>query len=719
MTTEALRRLPGAPSLPLIGDVPSLARPRCTRRQRRIPAETWRSLRIRAESEGLSLSTVLAEAFIATLTVWSKNSRFSVALGDGQTGIDVDTGPPVCLLDCMRVLQMQRPVALPAPVAVLYSSALGGEWPANRTKTIPDGVLLAHHVAGDGTELLLTWDTADEVFPAGLLDDLVSAHTNLVEQLADNADVWTDPAPELLPERQLQTRKSVNATEMPLRPLLLHELFWQQAARTPDAPAVIATDRTVTYHELRNAATALAGQLTAIKPQRDCIVAVVMDRGWQQYVAVLGILASGAAYVPVTPDLPTERAHHLLNHAGVTVVVTHPQLAGQLSLPDGVRHVLVTEEMLAAATDEPTPRHQQPTDLAYVIYTSGSTGQPKGVMINHRGAVNTILDINRRFDVGPRDRVFALSSLGFDLSVYDIFGLLAAGGAIVVPPPHTSRTPWEWTELLNTHRVSIWNTVPALMEMLVEYAGGRQLRLADSLRLVLMSGDWIPVTLPARIRALARPDITLIGLGGATEASIWSNFYPIGVVDPGWSSIPYGKPLTNQFFEVLDPALRRRPDLVPGELYIGGTGVAMGYWRDSDKTKGSFIHHPRTGERLYRTGDLGRYLSDGNLEFLGREDFQVKIHGFRIELGEIEVALLTHPDVTGATVTAVEVPGGGKRLVAYLTPRDLPTADIRRYLTTKLPAHMVPDHILALDAFPLTVNGKVDRKRLSVPGDRK
>jgi pyochelin synthetase len=531
--------------------------------------------------------------------------------------------------------------------------------------------------------------------------------------------VWTDPAPELLPERQLQTRKSVNATEMPLRPLLLHELFWQQAARTPDAPAVIATDRTVTYHELRNAATALAGQLTAIKPQRDCIVAVVMDRGWQQYVAVLGILASGAAYVPVTPDLPTERAHHLLNHAGVTVVVTHPQLAGQLSLPDGVRHVLVTEEMLAAATDEPTPRHQQPTDLAYVIYTSGSTGQPKGVMINHRGAVNTILDINRRFDVGPRDRVFALSSLGFDLSVYDIFGLLAAGGAIVVPPPHTSRTPWEWTELLNTHRVSIWNTVPALMEMLVEYAGGRQLRLADSLRLVLMSGDWIPVTLPARIRALARPDITLIGLGGATEASIWSNFYPIGVVDPGWSSIPYGKPLTNQFFEVLDPALRRRPDLVPGELYIGGTGVAMGYWRDSDKTKGSFIHHPRTGERLYRTGDLGRYLSDGNLEFLGREDFQVKIHGFRIELGEIEVALLTHPDVTGATVTAVEVPGGGKRLVAYLTPRDLPTADIRRYLTTKLPAHMVPDHILALDAFPLTVNGKVDRKRLSVPGDRK
>jgi non-ribosomal peptide synthetase component F len=266
--------------------------------------------------------------------------------------------------------------------------------------------------------------------------------------------------------------------------------------------------------------------------------------------------------------------------------------------------------------------------------------------------------------------------------VYDVFGLLAAGGAIVVPPPHASRTPWEWTDLLDAHRVTVWNTVSALMEMLVEYTAGRQLRLADSLRLVLMSGDWIPVTLPGRIRDLAHPEIALIGLGGATEASIWSNFYPTGDVDPGWPSIPYGKPLTSQFFEVLDPELRRRPEYVPGELYIGGTGVAMGYWCDHDKTARSFIRHPRTGERLYRTGDLGRYLPDGNLEFLGRDDFQIKIHGFRIELGEIEATLLTHRDVTGAVVTAVDLAGGGKRLVAYLTPATVPIDEIRHHLST-------------------------------------
>jgi amino acid adenylation domain-containing protein len=723
MTTEAARRLAGMPRLPLVGDPRSVQAPEHRQRQRRIPADTWRCLRTRGQAAGLSVSTVLAGAFVATLTAWSRDSRFSIGLGTGRTGIDVDTqpadtGPPVCLLECMRTLQMQRPLPMPQPATVRYSSGLGDGWPAGGTGAPAGEVLLAHHVAEDGAELVLTWRTLDAAFPTGLLDDLVAAHAELVEQLADDPAVWTDPAPELLPERQRQTRKLVNATDMPLEPLLLHEPFWQQAAHTPQAPAIIAADRTVTYAQLRSGATAVAAQLTNLGPQRNRVVAVVMDRCWEQYVAVLGVLAAGAAYVPITPDLPTDRIHHLLRHAQATVAVTHPQLVDTLALPDEVAPLMVTEQMLAAAVDETPPLLQQPEDLAYIIYTSGSTGQPKGVMISHRAAVNTILDINRRFQVGQQDRVFALSSLGFDLSVYDIFGLLAAGGAIVVPPPDASRAPWEWTELLTTHRVTIWNTVPALMEMLVEYAAGRRLPIADSLRLVLMSGDWIPVTLPARIRERANPDIALIGLGGATEASIWSNFYPIGEVDPAWPSIPYGKPLTNQFFEVLDPALRRRPELVPGELYIGGTGVAMGYWRDPDKTRRSFITHPRTGERLYRTGDLGRYLTDGNLEFLGREDFQVKIHGFRIELGEIEATLLSHPEVTGAVVTAVDAAGGGKRLVAYLTPTAVPVDQIREYLSAKLPAHMVPDHLLTLDAFPLTANGKVDRKSLPAPDRR-
>ncbi|HBL28881.1 MAG TPA: non-ribosomal peptide synthetase, partial [Acidobacteria bacterium] len=265
--------------------------------------------------------------------------------------------------------------------------------------------------------------------------------------------------------------------------------------------------------------------------------------------------------------------------------------------------------------------------------TSGSTGTPKGVMIEHRGAVNTLLDVNRRFAVGPEDRVLAVSALSFDLSVYDVFGLLAAGGSLTLPRPEAARDPEHWLDLMHRDRVTIWNSAPALLEMLVEHAATRGERLPASLRLVLLSGDWIPVSLPGRLRTLA-PGAAVVSLGGATEASIWSILYPIAAVDPAWRSIPYGRPMDNQGFHVLNRALAPCPVWVPGDLYISGTGLARGYWRDPAKTAASFFLHPGTGERLYRTGDLGRYLPGGDIEFLGRDDLQVKIQGFRIELGE-------------------------------------------------------------------------------------
>ncbi|WP_019740318.1 AMP-binding protein, partial [Pseudomonas savastanoi] len=267
-------------------------------------------------------------------------------------------------------------------------------------------------------------------------------------------------------------------------------------------------------------------------------------------------------------------------------------------------------------------------------YTSGSTGMPKGVVIDHRGAVNTLLDINRRFAVGARDRVLAISSLSFDLSVYDFFGMLAAGAAVVLLEPQQALDPAHWLALIERHQVSLWNSVPALFSMLLEYAEGERSALPSSLRVAMLSGDWIPLTLPERAWAL-QPTLQLISLGGATEASIWSILYPLQQVDPHWRSIPYGKPLDHQRFYVLDDALQVRPTWVAGQLYIGGIGLAKGYWRDETLSAGSFYAHPLTGERLYRTGDLGRWLPDGNIEFLGREDTQVKVQGHRIELGEI------------------------------------------------------------------------------------
>jgi acyl-coenzyme A synthetase/AMP-(fatty) acid ligase len=371
-------------------------------------------------------------------------------------------------------------------------------------------------------------------------------------------------------------------------------------------------------------------------------------------------------------------------------------------------------------------------------------------MIDHRGAVNTILDINQRFNVKCQDRVFALSSLSFDLSVYDIFGTLAAGGTLVIPDAHATKDPAHWVQLIVQHQVTLWNSVPALMQMLVEYAASRSELLPQSLRLVMLSGDWLPLNLPDQIRTLFK-EVQVISLGGATEASIWSILYPIEQVDPTWKSIPYGRPMRHQRFYVLNQALESCPVWVIGQLYIGGIGLAKGYWRNPEKTNASFIIHPQTQERLYKTGDLGRYLPDGTIEFIGREDFQVKVNGHRIELGEIEATLQQHPSVKEVIVSAVGESRENKQLVAYVVPKQelissnsssspdqklvdfagtqqwlQPTNsqnqkpvsmadELRNFVQQKLPNYMIPSVYIFLNEVPLTPNGKVDRKALPVP----
>ncbi len=336
-------------------------------------------------------------------------------------------------------------------------------------------------------------------------------------------------------------------------------------------------------------------------------------------------------------------------------------------------------------------------------------------MIAHRGAVNTVLDVNERSAVTACNRVLALSSLSFDLSVYDVFGLLAAGGAIVIPAASASRDPARWLDVMTREKVTLWNSVPALAQLLVEHVEVRGQNIGDSLRLVMLSGDWIPVQLPGAICARA-PRACVMSLGGATEASIWSVLHPTDGVPADATSIPYGKAMANQHMYVFDDALEPRPIWVPGEIYIGGVGVAEGYFRDPTRTAERFLMHPRTGERLYRTGDVGRLLPDGAIEFMGREDSQVKVQGFRIELGEVERTLERAPGVRAAVVMPVGEKREAKSLAAYVVPVDLEDrpdpAGLRRILGESLPAYMVPASVTIVDALPLTSNGKVDRSRL-------
>jgi amino acid adenylation domain-containing protein len=526
----------------------------------------------------------------------------------------------------------------------------------------------------------------------------------------------------------------VNATGQPVPNELLHVLFEKQAAMRPERTAIVCQDVRLTYAEVAQLSRALGRELRELGARPNSLVAIVMEKGWEQVVAALSILQSGAAYVPIDANLPHERVRQLLENSGAEFVLTQPGLDGTLAWPSTVRRLRVERmrpEHVMAGLLEPV---QGPEDLAYVIYTSGSTGLPKGVMIDHRGAVNTIVDMNRRFGVDPDDRVLALSSLSFDLSVYDVFGMLAAGGTIVIPEPAAMRDPARWAELMEREGVTMWNSVPALMEMFVEYVSGRSGALPPSLRLILLSGDWIPVTLPDQIRGLSER-VQLISLGGATEASIWSILYPIERVDSDWKSVPYGRPMVNQTFHVLDETLEPCPVWVPGQLYIGGIGLAKGYWRDEEKTSAKFIVHPRSGERLYSTGDLGRYLPSGDIEFLGREDFQVKIRGFRIELGEIEAAFRQHPAVRSVVVTAVGKSTAERRLVAYVVPQqegeagagdgDVMSGEaatrlgldgtLLDFLADKLPEYMCPSRIVLLDHLPLTANGKVDLRSLPAP----
>ncbi|HSR23246.1 MAG TPA: non-ribosomal peptide synthetase, partial [Candidatus Eisenbacteria bacterium] len=367
----------------------------------------------------------------------------------------------------------------------------------------------------------------------------------------------------------------------------------------------------------------------------------------------------------------------------------------------------------AEARPQPLPG-AGPDDLAYVLYTSGTTGEPKGVMVSHRSVANVVADCSSRFRVGPADRFFGISAFNFDLSAYDVFGALSAGAAVVLPDPDRASDPAHWLQLCGSAGVTIWNSVPAIVSLLQEQAAADGAAALAALRLVMMSGDRVPPTLPAALREL-KAGLEIVTLGGPTETTIWNILHPVGPEDDGTRSIPYGRPNANNRAYVLDEHGCDMPDWVTGEICAAGVGLARGYWGDDALTAGRFVHDSRRDERIYRTGDLGRYLPSGEIDILGRSDFQIKVNGYRIEAGEVETRLVALDAVRQAVVVRHEGERGD-RLVAHLVPageQRPPDAAVREALRRHLPEYMVPSVLLWRDSLPLTRNGKVDRARLS------
>ncbi|KZB84009.1 non-ribosomal peptide synthetase [Amycolatopsis regifaucium] len=728
--SERLPTLPPAPRLPLAKEPAEVGVPRFSRRAAVIEAGRWTRITDLAREHGVTPSAVLLSAFSEVVGRWSARADLTLNLtlfdrravhpdigrvmGDFTSLLLVGYRPERGdgWLDRVRRVQEELWAALDhrdvsavhlrrelarttgepeVVMPVVFTSALGFAtadadglfadqvWGVSQTPQ----VWLDHQVTEVDGGIAINWDAVDELFPPGLLDAMFEAYLKLIDLLV--TEDWRAPVADLLPAAQASVREAVNATEGPLPARALHADFFRLAASDPGRVALVGS---LTYGELADRALRMASALMSQGAKPGDRIAVVLPKGPEQVVAVLGVLAAGCAYVPVGVDQPPARRNRILKLAGARLAITDDTSRAGTA-------VAVVPAAAMSFAPLTTPAIPDPDELAYVIFTSGSTGEPKGVEITHRAALNTIDDINARFDVGRDDRVLAVSALDFDLSVYDVFGLLSAGGALVTIDEDARRDARRWHELVTEHGVTIWNTVPALLDMLLVVAPS-----VPSLRLVLVSGDWVGLDLPGRAGHLR-----FVALGGATEASIWSNFTEVTEVDPDWRSIPYGKPLRNQAFRVVDDLGRDCPDWVPGELWIGGAGVARGYRGAPDLTADRFVEVG--GARWYRTGDLGRYWPDGTLEFLGRRDQQVKIRGYRIELGEVEAALLEVPGVTQA-VAAVHGTGADRRLVAAITGEsgvDGALADA----ATRLPAHMVPDRLVVVDRIPLSANGKLDR----------
>ncbi|WP_367129377.1 amino acid adenylation domain-containing protein [Saccharothrix sp. HUAS TT1] len=741
---------PDAPSIPLATGAQAQGRSELNRRELVLPAEQWTALKRRARSHGLTDSNVVYAAYAEVVATWSGAKHFLLnnmvthrlplhpQIGEVMGNfaslypleVDWRGDEPFeakarrlraqVLQDVqhthwsgVKVLQaLNRHRRTPGRAAcpfVISSGLFMGKFdrPAYSTLETPQVLLDCQFWEQDDGTMWIAWDVIESMFPDGVVDAMLSAFHDLVVGLAHDDSWWRRTRFDLVPDSDLAARRALNEAPHHVPGGLLHDALADRAADSADRVAVRTPTTALTYRELHRRSARVAASLLDAGLTGGELVPVVLAKDWRQPAAVQGVLSAGGAYVPIDPEWPADRIEHLFKATDARHVVTSEELRDRLAgLGD------VTVHVVDDAADGRPPRQavrRSPLDIAYVIYTSGSTGTPKGAALDHRGPLNTVVDINERFGIGADDVVFGISSLCFDLSVYDVFGAAAAGATLVLPDPSESHDPRAWVSTVRATGVTVWNSVPALMQLAVEEAEATGLDL-PSLRVVLLSGDWIPVDLPDRVRRVA-PNARVISLGGATEASIWSIHHPVDEVDPAWTSIPYGKPLGGQTWHVLDEGGADAPTWVPGHLHIGGVGVAVGYFNDEERTDAAFVTHPRTGERLYRTGDLGRYLPDGTIEFLGRADFQVKVQGFRVEPGEIEHVLAQHPAVSRALVTVRDTPAG-RRLVGFAAATGVDGQEVREFLADRLPRYMVPAHVTVLDRLPLTSNGKVDRRAL-------
>ena len=501
----------------------------------------------------------------------------------------------------------------------------------------------------------------------------------------------------------------------------VHHLFEAQAARTPQATALIFNHQSLTYRELNRRADALAEKLVRRGVVAESLVAISSERSLEQIIAVLAVLKAGAAYAPVDPAYPDDRLAAILEDAQPQVLLTHEYLMPRLASFAGAVLFLDGEPASMKGVNLSANGAIAAGNLAYVIFTSGSTGKPKGVLIEHRSLLNHATSMARHYELGPQDRVLQFASLSFDVAAEEIYPTWLSGGSVVLWPVNTGVAPVRsFVEFVEEHGITVLNLpAPYWHEWVGELA---HVGIPSSVRLVVTGSDKVSSEKFSVWQRYVGSRVRFCAAYGPTEGTITTTlFEPSAGYSPTTECLPIGKPIANTETYVLDGDLKEVADGATGELFIGGAGLARGYLHQPEMTAERFIHHPISRAphaRLYRTGDLARRLPDGNLEFLGRIDDQLKIRGFRIEVGEIENVLRQHPAARSVVVIGRDDASGEKQLVAYVVVSNdnrPTTADLRNFLKARLPEYMVPAAFVMLKSLPLTPGGKVDRRQLPPP----
>lgn len=701
-----------APELPLIKMMSEIRNPQMSHISTVIPNDVWLVIRNRVRKYGVTLASFLLGAYSEVLGKWSRHQKFTINLtrfnrqpvhkdvnsvvGDFTTLIMLsidNTKSENFIGRCINIqkelwnilehpyvsgVEIQRKYAKGnrfkenGVMPVVFTSGLGLEINTNENAVFgkviynmseTSQVWLDHQVAENEEGLLLNWDYVEEIFPDNMILEMFEAYKKIMYDLAEHEELWEKVTRCIVNYNLPEEVVNANKTEIERKDTTILERFIYQVKKMPDNIAVISGEKNYTYKDIYGLALKLKLKMEKMGVSRQDVIGIYMDKGVEQVIGAIACLMSNAIFVPLDVKNPYERIEKIINDANIKMIIfnknTKRQIENIINVECDISDKCMVDNIYEYA--------QEKDDIAYVIYTSGTTGVPKGVAISNEGVINTLLDINERFNVTEKDSVLSVSKFNFDLSIYDIFGLLITGGTVVIPKDNSQLDVGEWIDIIKANEISIWNSVPAFMMMLVNRLEIEKGKLY-SLRWILLSGDWIPIELIDRIKEVA-PNAKVISLGGATEASIWSIIYPIDKIEADWNSIPYGRPLTNQKFYILNDMLEIAPVNVTGRLFIAGKGLAKCYWNDMQTTTQKFIYHKDLNERLYDTGDIGKFAPDGNIIFQGREDTQIKLNGYRIEIGEICKALNEIDNIKDSTVELYET-NQTKMLVALIVLKE-------------------------------------------------